>query len=241
MKRSLSALTLLIAAFMMPANAHADMFSLYVSGKSGIVNGTGTAFTDLNSSFGSGAEAGIELIGIDIFGEALKVGEINSITANLGRRHVYEKWRGGPSSAAQVRWFSGHPTSASFALRHRSECTDRSGFDPDMVETQYNDVKDVEDELNRYTLGWNIVRASFASSVDCSGLLGREWLRCLSLSSRRRDRGSREDNQLNRLDETYQLSQPIPSHKLNRLGAKLLTNQTRRIQLQRERLLKIEI
>ena len=80
---------------MMPANAHADMFSSVCLRKSGIVNGTGTAFTDLNSSFGSGAEAGIELIGIDIFGEALKVGEDQFyFTANLGFDVTFgEKWR----------------------------------------------------------------------------------------------------------------------------------------------------
>ena len=217
MKRSLTGIILLIAAFIIPTHAHADMFSLYVSGKSGYVNGTGTAFTDLNSSFGSGAEAGIELIGIDIFGEALKVGEDQFyFTANLGFDLTFgDKWRWtlGAHTGPMV-FMSPHETTAPFALSGtaRSALT-AQGIDPDMVETQYNDVKGIEDELNRYTLGWNIVRASLRFERQLIPLiyLGVSGFGAYHYLLRGEELAAHEkDNQFNRLDQTYGISQTSP-------------------------------
>jgi len=232
MKRSLTGIILLVAAFIIPANAQADMFSLYVSGKSGYVNGSGSAFTELESSFGAGAEAGVELIGIDIFGEALKVGDGQFyFTANLGFDVTFgDKWRWtvGAHTGPMV-FMSPRETSQPFALSGtaRSALT-AQGIDPDMVETQYNDVKDVEDELNRYALGWNIVRASlrFERRLIPLVYLGVSGYGAYHYLLRGEELAAHEkDSQFQRIDQTYGLSDTSPevaSRIRNEFGAKAI-------------------
>ena len=55
----------LLTAFLVPTVAQADLFSIYVAGKTGFVDGAGDAFDYFDGPIGKGAEAGIELIGVD--------------------------------------------------------------------------------------------------------------------------------------------------------------------------------
>ena len=52
----------------MPIAGQAELFSLYVAGKTGLVDGSGDAFGYFDGPVGSGAEAGVELLGVDVWG-----------------------------------------------------------------------------------------------------------------------------------------------------------------------------
>lgn len=154
--------TALLTAFLLPAVAQADLFSIYVSGKTGFVDGAGDAFDYFDGPVGKGAEAGIELIGVDIWGEALKMGqEQYYFTANLGFDGSYgDKWRlnlglyTGPILFMRPKSES-EPFELSGSLR---SALTTAGVDPTMVESEYNQAQGQEDELNRYAFGWNLAR-----------------------------------------------------------------------------------
>ena len=162
MIRRLSTIIALLTCFVVPTVAHADLFSIYVSGKTGYVNGSGDAYDYFDSSMGSGAEAGLELLGIDIWADALKMGNDQFyFTANLGFDTSFgDKWKinlgfyTGPALFMRPEVKS-EPFALSGTLR---SALTTAGIDPTMVETEYNSAKSDEDELNRYALGWNLAR-----------------------------------------------------------------------------------
>ncbi len=152
----------IIATLFVPAIAQADLFSMYVAGKTGFVNGSGDAFDYFDRPVGKGAEAGLELVGVDIWGEALKMGEEQYyFTANLGFDGSFgDKWRlnlglyTGPVLFMRPKTES-EPFELSGSLR---SALTTAGVDPSMVENEYNQAQGQEDELNRYALGWNLAR-----------------------------------------------------------------------------------
>ena len=84
MKRSLQliAATLLIASF---SQAHADWLSVYAAAKLDSVNGTGEVFENLKPGMAGGLEAGIEVIGIEVWGEAIWMADSQAMySGNLG-------------------------------------------------------------------------------------------------------------------------------------------------------------
>jgi hypothetical protein len=162
MFRRLSTTIALLVCFVVPTVAQADLFSIYVSGKTGYINGNGDAYDHLDSGLGNGAEAGIELLGIDIWADALKMGhEQFYFTANLGFDARFgDKWRlnlgffTGPALFMRPEVES-EPFALSGTLR---SALNTAGIDPTMVENEYNDAKSDEDQLKRYALGWNLAR-----------------------------------------------------------------------------------
>ena len=155
---------LLAALMLLPVSAQADMFSAYVMGKSGYAHGTGAAFARFDQSFGSGAEAGVEIIGVDLWGEALDMGSSQYMfTANIGYDHTFgKKWRltvgayTGPMMFMFPREES-DPLELSGTLR---TALTASGMNPTEIEARYNQqVRGQEEEINQYSLGWNLVRA----------------------------------------------------------------------------------
>jgi hypothetical protein len=152
----------LLTSLLLPAVAQADLFSMYVAGKTGFVDGTGDAFGYFDGPVGKGAEAGLELIGVDIWAEALKMGqEQYYFTANLGFDGSFgDKWRlnlglyTGPVLFMRPKTES-QPFELSGSLR---SALTTAGIDPSMVESEYNGAQEQEDELNRYALGWNLAR-----------------------------------------------------------------------------------
>lgn len=154
--------TALVALFALPTMAHADMFSMYVSGSSGYVSGQGNSYDYFDQKVGSGAEAGLELVGVDIWGEALKMGQEQYLfTANLGFDLSYgKKWRTNFGLyTGPIVFMRPEQDSDPFTLSGtmRSALT-AQGIDPTMVENEYNETKAQEDELNRYAFGWNLAR-----------------------------------------------------------------------------------
>ena len=151
-----------VALFTLPSVAQADMFSMYVSGSSGYVAGQGDSYDYFDQKVGSGAEAGLELLGVDIWGEALKMGQEQYLfTANLGFDLSFgKKWRTNIGLyTGPIVFMRPEEESAPFALSGtmRSALT-AQGIDPTMVENEYNQNKADEDELNRYAFGWNLAR-----------------------------------------------------------------------------------
>ena len=161
----LNTIKMVIALFaLMPMTAQADMFSAYVMGKSDFTNGSGPAFARFEQGFGSGAEAGLEIVGVDLWGEALSMGSGQHLfTANIGYDYTFgKKWR------LTVGAYTG-PILFTFPREESEDLTlsgtvrsalSASGVDPDMIENRYNDeVKGQEDMINQYSIGWNLVRA----------------------------------------------------------------------------------
>ena len=152
----------LIAFFAMPSVAQADLFSMYVSGSSGYVSGQGESYDYFDQKVGSGAEAGLELLGVDIWGEALKMGQEQFLfTANLGFDLSFgKKWRTNIGLyTGPIVFMRPEEESTPFELSGtmRSALT-AQGIDPTMVENEYNANKAQEDELSRYAFGWNLAR-----------------------------------------------------------------------------------
>jgi hypothetical protein len=156
---------LLLAVLMaFPFSAHAQMFSAYVMGKSDFTRGTGAAFARFDQGFGTGAEAGVEIIGIDLWGEALSMGsEQYMFTANLGYDQTFgKKWRFtvGAYTGPMVFMFpreESEPFQMSGTLR---SALTASGVNPGRIEETYNDeLRSKEDEISQYALGWNLARA----------------------------------------------------------------------------------
>ena len=146
----------LIAFFAMPSVAQADLFSMYVSGSSGYVSGQGESYDYFDQKVGSGAEAGLELLGRHL-GEALKMGQEQFLfTANLGFDSF--RWR------TNIGLYTGpivfmRPEEESTPFELLGQCAPHSrlcGIDPTMVENEYNANKAQEDELSRYAFGWNL-------------------------------------------------------------------------------------
>ena len=65
--------------------AHADLASIYAAGKLDQVSGTGDVFENLDPGLAGGVELGIELIGIDLWAEAVWMANQQAMySANLG-------------------------------------------------------------------------------------------------------------------------------------------------------------
>jgi len=79
-------LTGFIAILMLiPVTASADLASIWLKGKGGMASGTGDVFETIDGKVGYGAEAGIELLGIDLWGEAVALGNDQyAFSGNLG-------------------------------------------------------------------------------------------------------------------------------------------------------------
>jgi hypothetical protein len=223
---------LIAAALCLPLSAHADMFSLYVAGKGGYVSGHGAAFSELQGPVGAGAEVGLELVGIDIWGEALKVGDDQFyFTANLGFDATFgTDWRFTIGAyTGPIVFMSPREQSESFSLSGtaRSALT-AQGINPDSVENEYNDAKHLEDELNRYALGWNLVRGTvqFERKLIPLVYVGLSAFAAYHYLLRGEELAANEkENQFQRMDQTYRFSQtdPVVAQQLREeFGAKAL-------------------
>ncbi len=162
MNNNLIKLGALVAFLLAPMTAHADLFSMYVSGKGSYAAGSSNAFNHLDSTVGAGAEAGLELAHVDIWGEALNMGgEQYYFTANLGFDVSFgNKWRFNMGFyTGPIVFMRPEQESDPFALSGTVRSALSSvGIDPTMVENEYNSAQGQETELNRYALGWNLGR-----------------------------------------------------------------------------------
>ena len=194
--------------------------------------GNGPAFSELQGPVGAGAEAGLELIGIDIWGEALKVGDDQFyFTANLGFDATFgTDWRFTIGAyTGPIVFMSPREQSEQFSLSGtaRSALT-AQGINPDSVETEYNDAKHIEDELNRYSLGWNLVWGTlqFERKLIPLVYIGVSAFAAYHYMLRGEEIAANEkENQFQRMDQTYRFTQtdPVVAQQLREeFGAKEL-------------------
>lgn len=77
-----------------PALAHADTFDAWVAGTAGALGSTGDTLADFGGGV-AGAAAGFELLGVDLYGEALTSGGQNYYcAANLGADVAFDLYKG---------------------------------------------------------------------------------------------------------------------------------------------------
>jgi hypothetical protein len=222
----------LLSMFIVPATAHADLFSVYVSGNSSMIKGQGSAFEYFDRSIGSGAEAGIELLGVDIWGEALNMGNDQLyFTANLGFDLTYgKKWRFSTGLyTGPVLFMRPQVESGAFELSGSvRSALSAAGIDPTMVENEYNEVKGQEDELSQYALGWNLARVRLQFERELVPLvyvgIGGQGSYHMMLTGDQAASAAKHDI-ANDLDSRYQLNQMNPqlsTELRSELGAKKL-------------------
>ena len=150
-----------------PSMAKADILSLWVAGKGDTFNGSGDVFQNFDNRFGGGVEAGLEVLGIDLYGEAISMGlDQYLFTANLGFDI---------SVGDDIRLTLGVFTGPLFFLFPESEevgALDFSALSDDQrllieqefgslgeAEEQFNEFSDAEKDLSRLAVGWNLARA----------------------------------------------------------------------------------
>ncbi len=166
--RFVAALVALMALVGAPSVASADIFTFWASGKANTFGGSGDIFQNFDNRFGGGAELGIELIGIDIFGEAIVMGfDQYLFTANAGfdftvgdrMRLTMGAFTGPlfflfpPSAEAGQVDFSTLPSDQQQALEAAT------GLTVAEAEAQFDQFAEQEQDLSRLAVGWNIVRA----------------------------------------------------------------------------------
>ena len=85
MKRFIQILTVGLVCGLGIGTAQADLLSVYGAAKLDSVSGTGDVFEQLSPGLAGGVEAGIEVIGIDLWGEAIWMGGGQAMyTGNFG-------------------------------------------------------------------------------------------------------------------------------------------------------------
>lgn len=162
-KAALAAVVLL-ATVGVASTAHADIATFYMGAKGETFGGTGDVYKGFDNRFGGGVEVGFELLGLDLFAEAVSLGADQFLfTANLGFDVGFGK---------DVRFQLGAFTGPIFFLFPEPESVDSVDFsgsisDEDLegtgltveeLEEQFNMQLDAEKDLNRLAVGWNVAR-----------------------------------------------------------------------------------
>ncbi len=162
-----ASLGLLIALILTPSVASADLFTFWAAGKGNTFNGSGDLFQNFDNRFGGGAEAGIEIVGLDIFGEAVVLGlDQYLFSANLGLDFSV-----GDDIRLTLGAFTGplfflfpepeEATGATFSgLSAEQQLAIEQQFGSiEEAEEQFNQFSETEKDLSRVAVGYNIVRA----------------------------------------------------------------------------------
>jgi hypothetical protein len=160
---------LFVALALAPLPAAADLLTVWAAGKADYIGGTGDVFTNFDSPFGGGVEAGVEVLGIDVFGEALIMGtDQYFFSANVGVDFSF-----GDETRVILGIFTGP---VFFVFPEDNSSTGDLNFDLlpadararleaevgaakiDEIEARYNDYADDEADVGRLAAGWNIGR-----------------------------------------------------------------------------------
>lgn len=148
-----------------PGIAHADFLTFWAAGKTDWVSGSGDVFTNFDSSLGYGAALGVEVVGIDLWGEALAMGTDQALfTVNVGFDLSF-----GDETRFTIGLFTGpmfflFPEQESQTLQIDADTRatlQSAGFSSDQIdrfEAKYNEFSDEEEDLSRVAAGWNVGR-----------------------------------------------------------------------------------
>jgi hypothetical protein len=142
--------------------AQAETFSLWVTGKTGVAGASDNAFKRFDSQVGSGAEAGLELFSVSLFGEAINMGTNQMLlTANLGWDTSWgTDWRfnlgffTGPVVMMFPNAQNGVETPSPERVALEEQGIDTSALDAELD----NGFLMREEELAKLNLGWNLLR-----------------------------------------------------------------------------------
>jgi hypothetical protein len=158
-------LALVLAAMLSPAPALADTFTGWVAGDAKVLGGTGDTFAAFDGPLG-GVQAGLELFGVDTWGEALFAeGGQYYLSMNLGFDHAW-----GRKTRFVLGVFTGpvyfhtaqsavpvvDTTTLTPAQRAIIEANVPGGVD--RVTTEVESYADQEAQLRESALGWNVAR-----------------------------------------------------------------------------------
>ncbi len=158
---------LIVALALAPLPAAADLLTVWAAGKADYLGGTGGVFTNFDSPFGGGVEAGVEVLGIDVFGEALIMGaDQYFFSANLGIDFAF-----GDETRVILGIFTGP---VFFVFPEQTAETGGLNFDRlpadqrarleslvgslAKVEAEYNKYAEQEADVGRLAAGWNLGR-----------------------------------------------------------------------------------
>ncbi len=149
----------LIAALMAPGTASADLISFWVAGKGSTISGTCPVFENMDNKFAGGVEAGLELLGLELMGEAFILGsDQHMFTGNLGMDFGIDLGvRLNLGAYAGVVVFS-QPEPKNSGINIPDDVSSQLGEDGDMlaaqIESAYNDSYGAQaSELEKYAFG----------------------------------------------------------------------------------------
>lgn len=152
-------------ALLVPATAAADVFTVWAAAKGDYVGGTGDVYTRFDEPVGLGAEAGFEVLFIDLWGEALILGEQQYLfTINAGFDLTFGDETRVVLGLFTGPMFFGFPEQKTEELaisgEARQALTDAgvSEGDIDAIEDTYNTTLDDQEELSKFAVGWNVAR-----------------------------------------------------------------------------------
>ena len=161
-KAAMAAVFLLVTVGVV-STAHADLATLYFGAKGETFGGTGDVYQGFDNRFGGGVEVGLELLGIDLFAEAVSLGTDQYLfSTNLGFDIGF-----GDDVRFQVGVFTGpifflFPESDSTGVDFSGSITDADLEGTDLtvaeLEEKFNEQLQAEKDLSRLAIGWNVAR-----------------------------------------------------------------------------------
>lgn len=159
--RALVAAALGAACAAAPSTASADLLTFYAGAKADYVGGAGDVYKRFDSSMGYGAFAGLEVVGLELWGDALIMGDGQYLfTTNLGVDLSFGE---------QIRVILGVDTGPMiFRFREQNAAPlvipqgVRNVIGEDTareIEGEYEKYRGAEEEASRWAIGWNVLRA----------------------------------------------------------------------------------
>ncbi len=173
MRGNLLRVLAVVGSICVPAAARADVARLWVEGRGDVYGGSSDLFTRFDNDFGLGVEAGLELLGLTVYGEGLMMGtDQYLVTGNLGLDAIFgEKARftiGAytgpflmvfPESSATGVDFSTLPAEQQLALESAS------GLTVAQAQVEFDGYAQQEEDLGRSAFGWNLIRGRVGLDV----------------------------------------------------------------------------
>ncbi len=143
-----------------PSTADADILTFYAGGKADYVSGAGDVYKRFDSSMGYGAFMGLEVVGLELWADALIMGDGQYLfTTNLGVDL---------SLGDEIRFIIGLDTGPMiFRFREQNAAPlvipngVRNVIGEDTaseIENEYEKYRGAEEEASRWAVGWNVVR-----------------------------------------------------------------------------------
>ncbi len=162
--RAAMAVAALLVTVGVASTASADIATLYFGAKGETFGGTGDVYKGFDNRFGGGVEVGVELLGIDLFAEAVSLGTDQYLfTANLGFDIGF-----GDDVRFQLGVFTGpifflfpeaeDAGGVDFSGSISDDDLDGTGLTVAELEEQFNMQLQAEKDLSRLAVGWNVAR-----------------------------------------------------------------------------------